>query len=90
MRKATLQTLKALYEGVEVNASNSLKFGTTRITNEIATLRNEHNIKIETQKVKLDSKKWYGNYKLVRSSENLQNVKRLLKSQDTNEAKGSN
>ena len=79
MRGAIITTLKALYEGKEVTAGKSLECSTTRITNEISSLRNDFGIDIITDRINTDSGKWYGSYRLVRSRENLQKVRELLK-----------
>jgi len=78
MRGATIATLKALNESKEVTAGNSLKFGTTRITNEITKLRNELGIDIITDRVETKNSKWYGSYRLNRTTENLEKVRVIL------------
>lgn len=78
MRGAVITTLKALYEGKEVTASKSKACGTTRITNEISTLRNKLEIDIITNKIHTVGRKWYGSYHLVRNKENLERVREVL------------
>ena len=78
MRGAVIATLKALYEGKKVTALNSGQHKTTRITNEISTLRNELGIDIITDRINTDNGKWYGSYRLIRTPENLERVKRIL------------
>jgi len=84
MRGAVIVTLQALYEGKEVTAEKSLECLTTRITNEISTLRNDFNVDIITDRVPTKKKKWYGSYRLVRSEENLQKVREILAIYSTN------
>lgn len=79
MRGAVITTLKALYEGKEITANKSLECDTTRITNEISTLRNDLGIDIITDRINLENKKWYGSYRLVRTDENLKKVRDILK-----------
>ena len=78
MRGAIITTLKALYEGKEVTANKSLECNTTRITNEITTLRNDLGIDVITDRINLENKKWYGSYRLVRTDENLTKVREIL------------
>lgn len=78
MRTAVILTLKALYEGKEVTANKSLEFDTTRITNEISTLRNDLGVDIITDRIKTKNKKWYGSYRLIRSNGNLKRVQEIL------------
>ena len=78
MRGAIITTLKALYENKEVTANKSLECDTTRITNEISTLRNDFAIDIITDRINTKNKKWYGSYRLVRTDENLKKVKKIL------------
>lgn len=78
MRTAVLTTLKALYDRKEVTANKSLECDTTRITNEISTLRNVLEVDIITDRIPTKNKKWYGSYRLVRTKDNLEKVKNLL------------
>lgn len=78
MRGAVITTLQALYDGKEVTAEKSLEYSTTRITNEISTLRNDFDVDIITDRVPTKNKKWYGSYRLVRSVENIQRVREIL------------
>lgn len=78
MRGAVIATLQALYDGKSVTANKSLECGTTRITNEISTLRNGLNIDIITDRVETENHKWYGSYRLIRTSENLEKVRVIL------------
>ena len=80
MRSAVITTLKALYEGKEVTANKGFVCNTTRVANEIGTLRRDMGIDILTLRVDTDNGKWYGSYKLVRSKENLRRVREILKS----------
>ena len=91
MRGAIIVTLKALYEAKEVTANKSLECNTTRITNEITTLRNDFNIDIITDRVNTENRKWYGSYRLVRTDENLKKVRSILEIYSKkNESKGRN
>lgn len=88
MRGAIIATLKALYEAKEVTANKSIECNTTRITNEISTLRNVLGVDIVTDRVYLSNKKWYGSYRLVRSIENLKKARDILQEySNQNEAK---
>ncbi len=78
MRGAVITTLKALYEGKQVTALRGGQYKTTRITNEISTLRNELNIDIITDRINTENGKWYGSYRLIRTEENLERVKAIL------------
>jgi len=90
MRGAIITTLNALYDGKEVTANKSIECNTTRITNEISTLRNDFNIDIITDRINLPNKKWYGSYRLVRTDENLKKVRDILKKYSIkNEVKNS-
>jgi hypothetical protein len=89
MRGAVITTLKALYEGKEITANKSLECDTTRITNEISTLRNDLGIDIITDRINLKNQKWYGSYRLVRTDANLKKVRDILKVySNSNEAHG--
>jgi hypothetical protein len=78
MRGAVITTLKALYEGKKVTATQSIKCDTTRITNEISTLRNVLGIDIITDRINTKDRKWFGSYRLIRTKENLKRVRALL------------
>lgn len=78
MRMAVINTLDALFTGKEVTASKCLEFNTTRITNEISILRNDLKIDIITDRVNAKDTKWYGSYRLIRSKDNLERVKKIL------------
>ncbi len=78
MRGAVIATLQALYDGKEVTANKSLECKTTRITNEISTLRNVLCIDIITDRIETENRKWYGFYRLIRTEENLEKVKIIL------------
>lgn len=72
--------LKALLDGDEYISSSAseFKFLTTRITNQISSLR-KNGIDIETKTVKVpDSKKYYGRYVLVQDEKNVKNAIVLL------------
>ena len=78
MNQSTLLILKALLEdNDEITALNGGKFLTTRVSNCIVWLR-KNDIKIDTQRVKTDSAKWYGKYKLIKSVENIAKAKKIL------------
>lgn len=88
MRVAAIATLKALRDGKEVTAINSIEYNTTRITNVISTLRNVFGIDIITCRVPTDNNGWYGSYRLDRTAENLKRVSDVLKTfTKQNEAK---
>ena len=88
MRNAVFTTLKALYEAKEITANKSIECNTTRITNEIFTLRNTLGVDIITDRVYINSRKWYGSYRLVRTDENLKKVRAILEiHSNKNEAK---
>ena len=78
MRGAVTATLKALYERKEVTANKGKECSTTRITNEISTLRNVLGIDIITDRVETENRKWYGSYRLIRTKENLEKVRVIL------------
>lgn len=78
MRGAVLATLQALYDGKEVTARKSLVYDTTRISNEITTLRNGLGIDIITDRIDTENSKWYGSYRLIRTEENLEKVRVIL------------
>ena len=78
MRGAVIATLQALYDSKEVTARKSLEYDTTRISNEITTLRNGLGIDIITDRVETESRKWYGSYRLIRTEENLERVRVIL------------
>jgi uncharacterized protein YxjI len=89
MNQSTLLILKALLEDSdEITALNGGKFLTTRVSNCIVWLR-KNDIKIDTIRVKTNSNKWYGKYKLVQSTENIAKVKKILSSYK-DESQGSN
>ena len=90
MRGAVIATLKALYESKEVTAGKSMQYGTTRITNEINTLRNALGIDIITDRVETESRKWYGSYRLIRTKENLEKVNVVLALHKKDESQKSN
>jgi len=78
MRGAVIATLQALYDGKEVTANKSLECSTTRISNEIGTLRNGLGIDIITDRIETENHKWYGSYRLIRTKENLEKVRVIL------------
>ena len=78
MRRAIITTLQSLYDGKEVTASKSIECDTTRISNEISTLRNGLDIDIITDRIDTENGKWYGSYRLIRTKENLEKVRVLL------------
>lgn len=78
MRSAVITTLQALYDGKEVTAGKSLQCNTTRITNEISTLRNDFGVDIITDKVITEGRSWFGSYRLIRSEANLKKVREIL------------
>jgi len=92
MREAVYSTLKALYESKEVTVKKQLKYGTTRISNEISTLRNNFNVKIITDRITTKTKKSYGSYRLIRTDKNLKIVKEMLNkySPKNNDKNGGN
>lgn len=84
MNSSTQSILRALISrSDEVSALNSGKFLTTRITNHICLLR-QYGIQIDTQMVKANSGKWYGTYKLMRSSKNIAKAKKVLLNYEVN------
>ena len=88
MRNAVITTLKALYAEKKVTALNSIEYNSTRITNEISTLRNILGVDIITDRVYVTNRKWYGSYRLSRTNENLKKVRNILKQySNQNEAK---
>lgn len=78
MRGAVIATLQALYESREVTANKSPECNTTRITNEISTLRNVLGIDIITDRIETKNRKWYGSYRLIRTEENLEKARVIL------------
>jgi len=78
LRGAVLATLQALYDGKEVTAGKSLEYDTTRISNEISTLRNGLGIDIITDRIETENRKWYGSYRLIKTEENLKKVRVIL------------
>ncbi len=78
MRGAVITTLKALSDGKEVTANKGIEYNTTRITNEIDTLRNGLGIDIITDRINTVGRKWYGSYRLIRTPENLEKVRVIL------------
>lgn len=78
--EATSRILKALLNNEEdiSSSSSEFRFLTTRITNQISSLR-KSGIDIETKTVKVsDSKKYYGRYELVKEESNINNAVLLL------------
>ena len=73
-----MATLQALYNKKEITASKSLECNTTRITNEISTLRNDLGIDIATDRIETENRKWYGSYRLIQTEENLEKVRVIL------------
>ena len=73
-----MATLQALYNKKEVTANKSLECKTTRITNEIGTLRNVLGIDIVTDRIETVNHKWYGSYRLIRTKGNLEKVREIL------------
>lgn len=72
--------LKALLNGDEdiSSSSSEFRFLTTRITNQISSLR-KSGIDIETKTVKVpDSRKYYGRYVLVQDEQNIERAVLLL------------
>ncbi len=72
--------LKALLNGDEdiSSSSSEFRFLTTRITNQISSLR-KSGIEIETKTVKVpDSRKYYGRYVLVQDEQNIERAVLLL------------
>ena len=78
MREATIEVLKALCEGKEVTEVKGIEFKTTRVSNEIVYIRNTLNIQVNTVRVNLENRKWYGRYELVRDKDNLAKAKEVL------------
>jgi len=78
MRSAVIITLQALYECKEVTAKNSIECDTTRVSNEILTLRNTLGVEIATDRITTINRKWYGSYRLIRTDENLKKVREIL------------
>ncbi len=78
MRGAIIVTLKALYEKKEVTATKAIECNTTRVSNEIGTLRRDLGIDIITDRINTKNNRWYGSYRLVRTKENLKKVRALL------------
>ncbi len=78
--ESSQRILKALLEGDEdiSSSSSEWKYLTTRITNQISSLR-KSGIEIETKTVKVpDSKKYYGRYVLVQNDKNIEKAILLL------------
>ena len=72
-------TLKGLIQGADdITALNGGKYLTTRLSNNIVELRSQ-GIAINTERVKLPNKKYYGIYKLANSKANKDRAKKLLK-----------
>ncbi len=80
MNKAVIATLQALLAGKEVTALNSGKYYSTRITNEISTLRNKLGVDIITERIVTKNNRWYGSYRLVKTTDNLKKAKKILSS----------
>ena len=78
MRGAVIVTLKALYEGKKITANSMKECNTTRVSNEIGTLKNKLDIDIIMERVNTENHKWYGRYHLVRTKGNLERVIRIL------------
>ena len=78
MRGAVIATLQALYDCNEVTARKSLECDTTRISNEITTLRNGLGIDIITDRIDTENRKWYGSYRLIRTKKNLEKARVIL------------
>lgn len=70
--------LKALLRGDNnITALNGGSYLTTRVTNHINGLR-DTGVKIETETIRTDSKKWYGRYKLFQTEENIKKATEIL------------
>lgn len=80
MRQAAILTLKGLYNSEVVTVAKQSNYKTTRLTNEISTLRNDFGIDIITDMIrsKYQYHKPYGSYRLNRSKENLEKVRKIL------------
>ncbi len=75
----TSSILKALISGSdEVSALNGGKFLTTRVSNHICLIR-QSGIEVDTQRVKANSGKSYGVYKLVPGEANLNRAAGLVR-----------
>ena len=75
--ESTVLTLNALLASEEVSALTGGHLLTTRVTNVIGRLR-EDGLLIETERIKTDSGKWYGSYRLVESKENVEKAFKLI------------
>jgi len=83
MRQAVYIVLDALMKGTEEVSTlrSEERFSTTRLTNEIDTLRNELGINIKMSRIyynPTNKRKYYGIYTLVCSEKNLKKVKKIL------------
>lgn len=78
MRMAVINTLKALYEGEEVTAHKALFLGTTRVSNEIGIIKHVLGVDIVMERVPTVNRKWYGRYKIVGTTENLEKAQVIL------------
>ena len=88
MRQAVFIVLHALVDETEEVSTlrSEERFSTTRLTNEIDTLRNELSIDIDMNRVyydPLNKRKYYGKYTLVQSPKNLKRVKEILTTHST-------
>ena len=78
--ESSQRILKALLDGEEdiSSSSSEWKYLTTRITNQISSLR-KSGIDIDTKTVKVpDSRKYYGRYVLVQDDKNIERAILLL------------
>ena len=88
MRQAVFVVLHALNDKKEEVSTlrSQERFSTTRISNEIHTLRNELGVEIKMDRVyydPLNKRKHYGKYTLVQSQKNLMKVNEILKTHST-------
>ena len=78
MRNSIITILKALYEAKEVTTNKNIVHNTTLVTNDISFLRNVLNVDIITDRIGIEHLKWYGSYRLVKTNQNLKQVRAIL------------
>lgn len=88
MRQAVFSVLQALVDGREEVSTlrSEERFCTTRMSNEIDTLRNALGVDIDMDRVYYDprnKRKHYRKYTLVQTQKNLQKVKEILTTHST-------
>ena len=88
MRQAVFIVLHALVDDIEEISTlrSEARFSTTRMSNEIDTLRNKLGVDIDMHRVYYDprnKRKYYGKYTLVQTQKNLEKVKKILTTHST-------